>query len=425
MKSKSLSALLLVVLIGGATSLYLWRHHEPHDHADDHDHHHHGAHDEHEETPRGPHGGRLLAQDHFTLELAIVEAGQPPEFRAWFTRDDQPLNPAEVDLTVTLTRPGETTDTHTFSPEGDYARGAAEVYEPHSFAYAVTAVHAGRTYRWEFDAPEMQTTIPAAAARRAGVDTAIAGPAVIRQTLPVYGRIVLHADRVTQAAPRFAGLVREARGKLGTAVRAGETVAVVETNETLVTLAVTAPIDGEIVDRHANVGATLAAGQPLYTIANLDQVWAELVIPKADAGNVHPGQAVTIFAENGGTSARGVIDWLSPLGTAGSQSFTARVVLDNADRRWRPGLLITATITLGEETVPVAVAESALQTLHDFDVVFSQHGELYQARPLELGRRSDGFVEVTKGLQAGERYVTANSFLIKADIGKSGASHDH
>ena len=57
--------------------------------------------------------------------------------------------------------------------------------------------------------------------------------------------------------------------------------------------------------------------------------------------------------------------------------------------------------------------------------MFSQHGEVYQARPLELGRRSGDRVEVLKGLSAGETYVSEGSFLIKADIGKSGASHDH
>lgn len=84
-----------------------------------------------------------------------------------------------------------------------------------------------------------------------------------------------------------------------------------------------------------------------------------------------------------------------------------------------------AEVTLSEETVPVAVRESALQTLADFTVVFSQHGDVYQARPLELGRRSGGLVEVLKGLKAGERYVTENSYLIKADIGKAGAAHEH
>ena len=93
--------------------------------------------------------------------------------------------------------------------------------------------------------------------------------------------------------------------------------------------------------------------------------------------------------------------------------------------RWHAGLFVKAEITLSEATVPVAVKASALQTLFDFTVVFSQHGDLYQARPLELGRRSGAYVEVLKGLKAGERYVTENSFLIKADIGKSGASHDH
>jgi cobalt-zinc-cadmium efflux system membrane fusion protein len=58
-------------------------------------------------------------------------------------------------------------------------------------------------------------------------------------------------------------------------------------------------------------------------------------------------------------------------------------------------------------------------------VVFSRHGDVYQGRPVRLGRRSGEYVEVERGLAAGETYVTEGSYLIKADIAKAGASHDH
>jgi len=138
-----------------------------------------------------------------------------------------------------------------------------------------------------------------------------------------------------------------------------------------------------------------------------------------------PHSAAFTFLDDGAPAAAGPIAWLAPTSSSEAQTLVARVVLPNPDARWRPGLFVKADITLATHAVPVAVRESALQTLFDFTVVFTQHGEVYQARPLELGRRSGGYVEVLKGLAAGERYVTENSFLIKADIGKSGASHDH
>lgn len=394
----------------------------------DDDHHgsgEHDDHDEHDEAEHGPHGGRLLTDGDFSLELAIVEAGVPPEFRAWATASGRDLAPADVQLSVEITRPDGITDRHTFVPEGDYLRSQAEVDEPHSFDYRVTASHAGRSHEWAFEVPEMQTTLTAEAAARAGVATAVAGPATLTVTLPVYGRVKFDADHVARAVPRFSGIVRETRKVLGDTVTAGEVVAVIETNQSLATIEVKAPLAGIIVARDVNAGETVEAGTALYTIADLSRVWIDLNIPKRDQARVRPGQTVVIHADDGGAAATGTIDWLSPISDAEAQTLVARVILPNPDQRWRPGLFITAAIELESFTVPVAVPESALQTIFDFTVVFSQHGDVYQTRPLELGRRSGGMVEVLKGLRAGERYVTANSFLIKADIGKAGASHDH
>ena len=386
----------------------------------------HGDHDDHAEAvPKGPHGGRLLTEDKFALELAIYEQGVPPEFRAWFSLADQPIDSDSVKLSVVLQRPGGVVDTITFSPEGSYARGNSEIYEPHSFSYRILAEHAGRTYQWAFDAPEMQTTISAAAAERAGVVLEFAGPATMRETLAVYGQIKLNANRVARAAPRFGGIVREARKALGDSVEAGEVVAIVETNQSLVAIEVKAPIAGIIVDRNINVGESVTDGATLYTIADLADVWVDLNVPKRDQARVKLGQVTSILADDGGPAAVGQISWISPISSAEAQTLVARVVLDNTDRRWRPGLFVKAEVTVSESVAAVAVRESALQTLFDFNVVFTQHGDVYQARPLELGRHAQGFVEVLQGLHAGESYVTENSFLIKADIGKSSASHDH
>lgn len=377
------------------------------------------------EEKKGPHGGRLLADGDFTLELAIFEAGVPPEFRAWFTQAGKPIPASAVKLDVALERPGGVIDRFTFKPESDYARGSGEVEEPHSFNYTIVAQHAGRTHQWKFDAPEMQVKIGADAAQRAGVVIEVAGTATMIDSLAVYGQVKLNANKIGRAVPRFAGIVREARKAIGDTVAADEVVAIVETNQSLVRLEVKAPIAGVIVDRDVNAGETVTDAATLYTIADLAEVWIDLNVPKRDHARVKVGQAVTLHADDGGEPAKAKIDWIAPTGSAEAQTLTARVILPNPEQRWRPGLFVKAEITLAEAAVPVAVKTSAIQTLFDFTVVFSQHGDLYQARPLEIGRRSGGYAEVLKGLKAGERYVIENSFLIKADIGKSGASHDH
>jgi len=75
--------------------------------------------------------------------------------------------------------------------------------------------------------------------------------------------------------------------------------------------------------------------------------------------------------------------------------------------------------------VPVAVAAEAIQRLRDWDVVFLAAENVFEAQPVDLGRRDGSHVEIVSGLAAGQRYVASGSFVLKAEAGKSGASHDH
>lgn len=419
MNSRKILIPSLILLAGLAASAWLYQGSPAHGE--------HGHGDEAAEAPeaKGPHRGRLLADGDFTLELAIFEAGVPPEFRAWFTKAGKPVPPADVKLSVTLIRPGKVEDRFAFAPAGDFARGDHGVVEPHSFDYMIDAEHAGVPHKWSFAAPEMQTVIAAAAAEQAGVKVEQAAAAELEETLEVYGRVALDLDGVRRASARFAGVVVETRKSLGDKVAAGEVVARVENSQTLVSAEVKAPGAGVVIARTAAAGEAVAEGAALYTIAALDKVWVELEIPRKDLGRVQAGQAVVLQSEGGAGPFRGVVASVAPLVSAETQSAVARVVVPNPDGRWRPGGFVKGAVTLAAARAPVTVKASALQSMFDFTVVFSRHGDLYQARPLELGRRSGDRVEVLKGLAAGETYVSEGSFLIKADIGKSAAAHDH
>jgi cobalt-zinc-cadmium efflux system membrane fusion protein len=186
---------------------------------------------------------------------------------------------------------------------------------------------------------------------------------------------------------------------------------------------VTAPIAGIVTSRHAEPGEQ-AGDEELFEIADYSTVWVELNVFARDRARVREGQIARTTSE-GGTEASGVIDYLAPAGERASQSSTARGVLDNADGRWVPGQFVEAVVTVAETTVDIAVPLSALQTFRDLDVVFARVGDAYEARPLTLGRRDAASAEVVEGLAPGTEYVTENSYLIKADIEKAGASHDH
>jgi cobalt-zinc-cadmium efflux system membrane fusion protein len=373
--------------------------------------------------PRGPHGGRLLEDGEFALEIAIYEAGVPPEFHAWATQDGREVPPEDVSLRVELHRLGGEVDRISFAPVGGYLRGNETVAEPHSFDVEVGASHAGREHRWSYESYEGRTTIADAIAHESGIATAIAGPGRITDTLTLYGAIATDLTRVRDVQGRFPGVIRSVSKRVGDAVRSGDALATIESNESLQTYAVTAPLAGVITARHAEPGEQTGA-EPLFEIVDLSTVWAELSVFSRDRARLAQGAAVHLVADSG-AEIDGTIDYLSPVGNRASQSVTARVVLDNADGRWTPGEFVEARVKVSETPVPLAVPASALQRFRELDVVFAKVGDVYEVRMVTLGRRDAESVEVLGGLAPGTEYVVGNSYLVKADIEKAGASHDH
>lgn len=377
-----------------------------------------------EEAPqRGPHNGNLLVDGDFVLELAIFETGVPPEFRAWATDGGRSLGPESIDLGVRLTRLGNRIDEIGFRPQADFLRGTATIYEPHSFVVSIDASYDGRAHHWEYESFEGRTRISAEMAEAFGLETMVAGPAVIEETITVYGRIVPDRERVREVSARFDGAILSVDVSLGEMVRQGQTLATVESNESLNPYTINAPIDGVITERSAHAGEQ-TGGRRLFTIVDTSSVWAELAVFPGDRSRLRVGANVTVAPATDGPASVGTISQISVLAEA-NQAVTARVVLDNSDGSWVPGIYVTARVQVAEHAVPLAVRRSGLQSFRDFTVVYAQVGDQYEVRMLRLGRQAGEWAEVLGGLEPGTRYVTENSYVLKADIEKSGASHDH
>jgi cobalt-zinc-cadmium efflux system membrane fusion protein len=185
------------------------------------------------------------------------------------------------------------------------------------------------------------------------------------------------------------------------------------------------PIDGVVTNKQISQGQVVSETDSLYEISDLSTVWAEMVIYAKDINTVKVGQTVTIKATAFAAETTGKIAYVSALVGEQSRTAMARVVLNNANRTWLPGLPVNVVLVSDEVKVPLAVSVEGIQTLRDWSVVFGRYGEYFEARPLVLGRRDDKYAEVLEGIQVGDKYAAGNSFLIKADIGKAGASHDH
>jgi len=384
-----------------------------------------GEHADAADFERGPHRGRWLADGDFALELTIFEQGVPPEFRAYVYQQDAPVDPSAVQLEVTLRRLGDRVDRISFAPRGDYLLGDQTVYEPHSFDAEVVAREEGREHRFQFSSYENRVTLAAEQIDAAGIVVATAGPATIRERVVLNGRVAPNEDALAHVMPRFPGVVRTVHRRLGEEVARGDLLAVIESNESLHPFELRAPLAGTVIAKDVSPGEFVPTERELFQIADLTSVWIDLDVYRRDFGRLRAGQLARIDAGDGSTPVESQLAYLSPIGSPNTQTLLARVVLPNPDRSWRPGLFVTAEVEVGATPVPVAVAVDALQRLRDWDVVFIEEAGVFEAQPVELGRRDAAQVEIVSGLAAGRRYVAAGSFILKAEAGKSGASHDH
>jgi membrane fusion protein, heavy metal efflux system len=186
-----------------------------------------------------------------------------------------------------------------------------------------------------------------------------------------------------------------------------------------------APISGTIVEKNLSVGQAIKEDANIFTLADLTSVWAEMTVYAKDMNVIRVGQKVNVKSAEFDGNANGVISYVGALVGEQTRTAKARVVLPNPNSAWRPGLPVNIEVESAESEVPVAVSVDAIQTVRDWSVVFGRYDNAFEARPLKLGRSDGRMVEVLEGLSAGEKYAARNSYVIKADIGKAGASHDH
>jgi cobalt-zinc-cadmium efflux system membrane fusion protein len=195
--------------------------------------------------------------------------------------------------------------------------------------------------------------------------------------------------------------------------------------ENLARYEIRAPVSGLVTEKAIALGQTLKEDDPIYTVADVSTVWVALTVYPKDLGVIDVGKKATIKATALDLVGEGEITYITPLIGEQTRTATARVELENKGGRWRPGMFVTADVIAEDILVPVAVSADGIQTVGDWTVVFGRYGPYFEARPLELGIGDGRMIEVLTGFQAGEQYAAGNSFAIKAELGKSGASHDH
>jgi len=393
-------------------------------HDDDHGH-GHGEEEHSEEQVRGQHGGRLLEKGSFSLELKIFETGVPPQYRIYAYNDGKSISPNDFTAEVSLERLGGRVDNFSFSPVQDFLTSEKEVEEPHSFDVNVKAKFKGEEYSWRFESYEGRTTISDKVASISGLQSEKAESREIKTLSRVRGKILPSEHRIAHVIPRFSGVVRESKKHIGDKVEKGEVIAVIESNQSLQPFEVRSQISGTVINGHVIVGEFVPENQWIYVVADLSEVWADFFVPLREQLDIKSGQNLLLTSVSGDKSVEGTISYVAPYADERSQSQLVRVIIPNPNNQFLPGMFVLGDLVVSVHKAPVVVKQSAIQTFRDWQVVFAKYKDTYEIKPVELGKTDGEWIEVIEGLSAGEEYVSENAFLIKADILKSGASHDH
>ncbi|HQS45159.1 MAG: efflux transporter periplasmic adaptor subunit [Rhizobiales bacterium 24-66-13] len=259
----------------------------------------------------------------------------------------------------------------------------------------------------------------------AGIGLETAGPEKLRQNLRLNGLVQPNQEMIVQVTPRFPGIVREIKKRIGDKVNKGDVLAVIESNQSLTTYDLKAPIAGTVVDRQVALGEYASEQKPAFVVADLSTLWVDLSVYRRDFTKVRVGDKVAIDPDDGGPVIDGVVSYVSPIGSADTQSALARVVIPNDGLRLRPGLFASGTITLAEKPVDLAARLSAVQSVDGRTVIFVRTGDAFELRDVELGERDGQWVEIIFGLMPGDVYAAKNSFVVKAELAKGSASHEH
>ena len=295
-----------------------------------------------------------------------------------------------------------------------------EAHEDEGAEHAAHEDHAEH----ETQARADQTTIAKETAEESGIRTEPVGAGSIRDAHEVQGLLTPVEGRHARVRARFPGPVTSVHVGVGDLVKGGQSLAVIESNVSLSPYTITAPFSGTILDVEVGVG-DLAGNEPLFELADLSTLWVDLHLFGGDAQHIAPGLPVEITRLSDGARITTKLDRILPSTATASQSTVARATIRNADGHWRPGTAVRARVTVSERKAELVVPTAALQTFESALVVFVHSGEVYTARAVRIGGRDAEYAEVLEGLTAGEDVVVQQSYLIKADLEKAGAAHDH
>lgn len=241
----------------------------------------------------------------------------------------------------------------------------------------------------------------------------------IETSLKAAGRVTENQNQTARVSSTLEGRLLKVTVDLNDAVKAGDVLGLVQTPELLGRpLELKSPIDGLVVDRKASVGELVGKEKEIFTISDPTDLWVIAEIKERDIGAVKVGQdaSFTVLAYPAETF-RGKVVRIANVVETESRTVEARVEVNNADGRLKPGMFADVEIVTTVLQNVIVISDKALQTERDNQIAFVVlNGNKFQKRPVKVGMEQRGRVQVLEGLKVGEKVVTDGSFILKSEM---------
>lgn len=202
-----------------------------------------------------------------------------------------------------------------------------------------------------------------------------------------------------------------------------------QAEETFADYSMTAPFDGTIIRKHIVLGEAVDSQSVVFEIADLSNVWADLTVNQKDIASIQVGQPAVVIINTDVPEVTGSIQYVDPVIDRATRAAVARIVLDNTQGRYRPGLFISGKIRTRQVDDRVIVPRDSVQSVNEERGVFVQCHGGFEFRPVVTGLSDQNHIEILQGLKAGEPVVIKNAFHLKAEmtkqVGGAHAGHAH
>lgn len=208
-----------------------------------------------------------------------------------------------------------------------------------------------------------------------------------------------------------------------------------ETGEVNPRFTIAAPLPGRVVEREVTLGERVSPDkEALVVLADTTTLWVLADVPEARLPEVAIGAKAWLKSGAvGGHVHEGEVSYIAPMVDPRTRSAQVRVAVNCEHGALWPGMFIQVELEATDPANPgaaptIAVPEAALQTVEGFPSVFvpvADEPNTFAPRHVTAGKAVGGFVPIHSGLSEGESFVAAGSFILKAELGKASAEHEH